>query len=270
MRPSFTRRRVLGGVAAAGFLTLGVGWGASAMRPPPYTKYTYAQTDSETGDSRLRVAWYETYNGAFQEAQNASTETNGTRILDPASDPEYVDEAAGPVITLNNLMPGDSGKVVIGLGAQSIPEDESGMDVWVNTELLANRENGVTEPERKDPEEDDPGGGASTGELADALQSTFWLDSGPLGTFGACDGVLGLGDSVIRTGSLLETFNALNDGVQIGTALDEGDHVCLGFEWGLPADVGNKAQTDSVEFDVTFVGRSAGAGNPFSSDGGSP
>lgn len=68
MTQTYNRRTVLAGLGAVGAVALGTG--AVTARRPPYTHVTYAQTETDTGGIRLSVAWYETYNGEFQEAQN--------------------------------------------------------------------------------------------------------------------------------------------------------------------------------------------------------
>ncbi|MFT4921221.1 MAG: hypothetical protein ACI8XM_000417 [Haloarculaceae archaeon] len=267
MTPGLSRRRVLAGLGAAGSLALGAGFYTAVTRARPYTKYTYAQTD-ETGGSRLRVAWYESYNGQFLEAQTDSTETNATRVLETETAPEYVPEATGPVVSVGNVMPGDTGTLVVGLQVESIAEGEEGLEVWFRPTLTDDLENGVNEPERRDPDEDDTGDGLSRGELGRAMESNVWRDSGLVGGVGACDGARGAGETPFESGSLVETFEALREGVQIAPCLGEGERRCFGFEWSLPVEPNNAVQTDSVAFDLVFVGVSCESPNPFASDGG--
>ncbi|MFC5136049.1 MULTISPECIES: vWA domain-containing protein [Haloferacaceae] len=68
------------------------------------------------------------------------------------------------------------------------------------------------------------------------------------------------GEEVIESGSLAEVMAELEEGIALdgnrSTEEDEpfagGMTHCLGFEWELPADVGNEVQTDSVAFDLGF------------------
>ena len=266
--PELTRRGVLAGLAATGLGSLALG-SVGAARRPPYTRVTYASAhDGDNDDRRVRVAWYETYNGSFLEATNGSTETDATLVLDPAEPPAYELEATGPVIRLENVLPGDSGTLVVGLLAEELAEVADPVEVWFRPTLGSNGENGVTEPELHDPTEDDPGDGSSPGELADALQVTVWLDDGELG---ACDGALTPmfeGPLPGGDGTLADVVAALGDGRLVTGCLPQGSHRCLGLAWSLPWEVGNAAQTDTVTFDLAFVGQDCGLGNPFA--GGDP
>lgn len=264
MTQTYNRRTVLAGLGAVGVTAFGTQ--AVRGRSPPYTHYTYAQTDSDTGGIRLSVAWYETYNGKFQEAQNASTETNATRVTDPDQVPYYVAEANGPIVTLGNVLPGDSGSVQIGLLADRAPELP--IEVWFRPVLRANDENGVVEPEIRDAREDDPGDGSSDGELAGATQVRFYKDDGIIG---GCDGEFWLTDTPISDrGPMDAVFDDLEVGVNLTDdgCLAEGERRCFGFTWELPAGTGNHVQTDSVSFDLEFVAVECETGNPWI-DGGS-
>jgi len=66
------------------------------------------------------------------------------------------------------------------------------------------------------------------------------------------------GEQEIICGSMAEVFGQLSEGVALdGNRQEEGQQPypgattqCIGFEWSLPAEVGNEIQTDSVEFDI--------------------
>ncbi|MDB2261455.1 vWA domain-containing protein [Halorubrum ezzemoulense] len=66
------------------------------------------------------------------------------------------------------------------------------------------------------------------------------------------------GEQKILSGTMSEVFDALADGEALdGNRQEEGRQPypgattqCIGFEWTLPADVGNEIQTDSVSFDL--------------------
>ncbi|MFW6384927.1 MAG: hypothetical protein ACOCY7_02200 [Halodesulfurarchaeum sp.] len=261
MTRTYNRRTILATIGAAGALT--VGSGVVGGRSPPYTKYTYAQTGAE--GLRVSVAWYERYNGEFLEAQNDSTETNATTVTDPHQPPFYVPETTGPILTLANVLPGDSGAVLVGLLAEQVPETLEGADLWFRPVLTGNEENGVTEPELKHGDEDDVSENGS-GELADALTVQLFIDDGLVG---GCDGRYGVFDSaIIDQTSLRNAFVSLESGVKLtDSCLNAGDHRCLGLAWELPAATGNVVQTDSVSFDLEFVGVGCGSENPW---GGSP
>ena len=76
-------------------------------------------------------------------------------------------------------------------------------------------------------------------------------------------GLLGetlLGETPIFEGSLADAMTELEAGIALDgnratearEPFDGGLTQCIGFEWCLPADVGNEVQTDSVAFDVGF------------------
>lgn len=253
MTQTYNRRTILAGLGAVGAVALGSRAVLGAQ--PPYTHFTYAQTDGES--QRLSVSWYETYNGEFQEAQGGSSESNVTTVTDPAQEPLYVDQASGPILTLGNIMPGDAGSVVIGLLAESVPTEDAGMDVWFRPVLTSNLENGVNEPESHAAGEDDDGSGTSDGELADALEVVLYRDDGFVG---GCDGKLWPTDTVLASGSMATSFDSLAAGVNLtdGRCLAEGERRCLGFTWRLPSTTGNHVQSDSVTFDLAFEGVSCG------------
>jgi hypothetical protein len=239
---------------------------------PAYTHYTYAQTIEDTDDARLRVAWHEQYNGTFQEHQNGTAPTSATTALDPGSSPLYVPEADGPVIGLPNVLPGDGGRLAIGLFAEDLTEDDQGVDVWMRLVVTENRENGVTEPESEAPAEDDPAGPTSgdddpgqplgTGELADAMSATVWIDSGMAG-IGRCDGALGVGETPLAEGTLTAVADELESGRRIASCLPQGQKRCVGLTWELAGAVGDAIQSDSVAFGVEFLGQPCDEPNPW-------
>lgn len=259
MTHTYNRRTILASLGAVGAVVFGSQ--AVRGRDPPYTQYTYAQT-GETG-LRLSVAWYETYNGAFVEATDQSSETNATLVTDPGQAPFYVANASGPLLTLDNVLPGDSGSLLIGLLAEQVPTEIEGMDVWFRPILTANLENEVTEPESVAGDEDDPGDGSSVGELADALQVQFFMDDGLIG---GCDGNFWIDDTPLSQNAPLSTvFPQLGDGISLtdGGCLQDGQRQCLGLTWNLPEGTTNAVQTDSLSFDLEFIGVACGGSNPF-------
>ncbi|TKX79760.1 VWA domain-containing protein [Halorubrum sp. SD626R] len=66
------------------------------------------------------------------------------------------------------------------------------------------------------------------------------------------------GEQKILSGTMSEVFGQLSEGVALdGDRQEEGRQPypgattqCIGFEWTLPAEVGNEIQTDSVGFDI--------------------
>jgi hypothetical protein len=234
------RRNLLAGIGAGavGLATLSRVTG-SLGSGPTYTYYTYAKPNS-----LVRVAWVETYNGDVLEVQNGSTVTNGTTVLDPNESPAYVDGVSGPVVTLDNLMPGDEGTLVVGLEAVETPAQVS-----LLPQLTATDENGIVEPEAAAGDTT-----TDTGELQDALLVEIWRDSSLLG---GCDGRRGLGDTTVTTGTLRSVSDEYGpEGIDVG-CLDGGENRCLGIAWRFDSASAD-TQTDSVTFDLVCEAVSCG------------
>lgn len=240
----FTRRTILAGLGAGAIgLTLGVSTLVGRGRPS-YTKYTYATTQEDR--EALRVAWYETYNGRRLETQAGQADANVSETLDPDTEPLYVADAPGPVIQIENVLPGDSGTLHVGL--EAVADDP--VTVTMIGSLDANEENGLTEPERV------AGDVSAVGELASNLEVTIWADTGigALGSFGACDGNQGLGESTIGSGTLETVFGALREDVPLVECLGtDARTYCLGLRWRLPAGTGNVVQSDGATFTLAFA-----------------
>ncbi|WP_255150863.1 choice-of-anchor W domain-containing protein [Halorarius halobius] len=119
-----------------------------------------------------------------------------------------------PLVYIDDVKPGDFGELTLSYHL-------CGNDgyVWLTGDLLYNAENGLTEPERKDPDEN----GGEPGELAEELFVSLWYDSGKDGEFDTGD--YGEGDNVFRQyeqtiarGSLKAIMNLLDNGA--GLPLD--------------------------------------------------
>jgi hypothetical protein len=274
----YSRRHVLAGLG-----TVGVGLGTSVAlftgESHAYTTYTRVQADvgqqsapssstaAQQDQHGLRVAWWESYNGRVLETQGDGDETDPERVLDDDSEPTFVPEANGPIVTAGNVLPGDEGTVGIGIKAD-IPGDQE-LAVWFRTELTADEENGINEPESKHPDEDpaDPG----DGEMDEFTRVTVWEDSGLAG-IGANDGrIVPVAENELASGTLREVFDesALADGIDLG-CLASGETTYVSIHWELPPDVGNVVQSDSATFDLEFRAARCDAGSPFEgSDSGS-
>ena len=174
-------------------------------------------------------------------------------------DPE--NGAVKPLIYLDDVKPGDFGEVTFSFHLCDNPGY-----VWMFADNVEWAENGLTEPERKDPDETE-----DYVELMDAIQTVWWYDADG-------DNVLDDDEEVIYRGSLKDSLDALmtDNGIPLDgdrqTAYDEiaaiGDEAnpeygireCfdpsttahVGFAWYLPVDHANEIQTDSVQFDVGF------------------
>lgn len=272
-----TRRKMLAGIGGG---TLAVGGVSLGQRTPRFARYTYAAATDDTSDGRLRVAWYETYNGAFQENQGGTTDGIDA-TLDPETTPAYVREASyvtdgsGPVVSVGNVLPGDSGTLVVGvevLDDDAAEEfDAEALDVWFQGRIVENAENGVNGPERA-------AGDVSpdTGELATSTRIEVWRDGSPLGT---CNGRKEFDEQlesalVARTSfadAFAETAPAGSpDGVLALSCLDPGALRCVALAWDLPATVGNLAQGDSLGFEFSFAAAPCGSDSPFRTGGTHP
>jgi len=116
--------------------------------------------------------------------------------------------AGDPLINIQDVKPGDFGEVTFSFHVCGNPGY-----VWLTGQLVDASENGLTEPERKDPDE---GEGV---ELLDEIRAAFWYDTGEDGVYGADledkddgegDNIFGTGETLIPlTGSLRSVLNAL-------------------------------------------------------------
>ncbi len=265
-----TRRQVLAGLGAVGLVAAGPRLVRTARGEPAFSRYTLAQ--STNGGPDLRIAWYETYNGVYQEDSNRFTDGPGLQptnesfndsaqagrfvnTVDAIDPGEAVD--SGAVIGLDNVMPGDEGVVVIGLLAE-----DADATVWFKLDLLDTPENGLYEPEVAT---GDATAGAAGGELQDAIDVELWYDNG---LTSGCDGVksgteaLVSGPSTLGSvdGTLAQVATDTVDGVELdfdllgSGCLPAGVERCVAFRWSFPeAPDNNQSQTDGVSFSLRFV-----------------
>ena len=174
------------------------------------------------------------------------------------------DALEAPVIEIEDAKPGDFGEVTFSTHLHNNPGY-----LWLTGELLDSSENGLTEPERKDADEE-----AGVVELLDEVQVVVWYDDGdnvrepeeqirsPHDVEDSTNITLGPEDSLIASGTLREILGALNSGVGIPLDADPvtAERECypnsttynFGFAWWLPVDHANEIQSDSVTFDLGF------------------
>jgi hypothetical protein len=261
----FTRRELLAGIGGG---TLAVGGLSLGRRAPAFTQYTYAAPDDDTADGAVRVAWYETYNGAFLE-NHAGTSDGFDATLDPATEPAYVAEAtyvtdgSGPVVSVGNVLPGDRGTLVVGLEVVD-REGAEPTDVWVRGALTADEENGRNGPELA--------GGDTTaddGELDEVALVELWRDGSPLGT---CNGRKEFDEEleapIVERAPFGDAFGSNADigdadGVLVLEGLAVGALRCVALAWELPIGTDNRTQGDGLGFDLSFGAVPTGAGSPF-------
>lgn len=273
-----SRRQVLAGLGAVGLVAAGPRLVRAAGGEPPFTNYTLAQSDGDGPD--LRIAWYETYNGVYQEDSNRFTSGPGLQptnasFNDSAQAGRFVNTVnttnpedavePGAVIGIDNVLPGDEGVVVIGLLAE-----QADARVWFELDLLEMPENGLYEPEITGGDDTD---GPQGGELQDAIDVELWYDNG---LTSGCDGVRSGSEEFVSglstLGSLDGTLEEVaNQGVELdfdllGTGcLPAGVERCVAFRWSFPeAPDNNLSQTDGVSFSLRFVALScSNTDNPF-------
>jgi len=253
-----------------GALGLGAG-GVLARGHPAYTYYTYA-SPGDLDDRRLRVAWYERYNGRYQENQVGTANATLDESLDPDALPEYVQDATfvtdstGPVVAVGNVLPGDEGTLVVGL---DVVEDgdvvAEPIDVWLHAAVTSDEENGRVGPEIREGDATD-----GDGELDEEVTVELWRDGSPLGS---CNGRTEFdevleGPIVART-SVRDAFGPSSPvgtatGIRVFSGLSPGASRCVALAWEFPVDTStNRSQGDSVSFAVTFAGVPVDAASPF-------
>lgn len=266
----FTRRELLAGI---GLGTLGVGGLTLGQGRPRYTHYTYAATD-DLDDRRVRVAWYERYNGVFQETQDGTTDPGFDQTLDPDTAPAYVEEATfvtdatGPVLRIGNVLPGDEGSLVVGLevvdDADFIAE---AVDIWLQAVLTADTEQTINGPESVAGDTT-----ATDGELDDEVFVELWRDGAPLGSCnGQKDFTESLEGSLVARSPIGVAFGTSSDvgdadGQRVLSSVSPGQSRCIAFGWEFPdATATNRSQGDGVAFDLVFGAVPAGGASPFTS-----
>ncbi|WP_255150864.1 hypothetical protein [Halorarius halobius] len=179
------------------------------------------------------------------------------------------DDQTRPLVELTDVKPGDFGEVTFSVHLFDNPGY-----LWLDGRVLENAENAVTEPERKDPDEDDAVGvgTAWSGELLDEIRAVVWHDDGdnvvdetewvysPHAPDSESSIQLSREQAEIARGSLREVLERLVVGVPLDADPTTADRECfwksttryLGFAWWLPVDHANEIQTDSVAFDLGF------------------
>jgi hypothetical protein len=260
-----TRRQALAGLGAVGLVAVAPRAVRAARGEPPYTRYTLAQSGAGPD---LRVAWYETYNGVYQEDSDgaggpglqptnesfAAAAADGRFVNTEADNPE--DAVGGAVVDVGDVLPGDEGRVVVGLLAE-----DADATVWFRVTVSATPENGRYEPERTDGDTTD-----DVGELQDALEVSVWYNNGFAGgcntSLDAIEGersLPGLSAGDDEPVSLATAAAATAGGVPLDFGLLEGGCLpadterCLGFRWAFPETADNTTQTDGVSFALEFA-----------------
>ncbi|NHX35165.1 MULTISPECIES: hypothetical protein [Halolamina] len=216
--PELNRRRVLAsaGLVGAGAFGGAVGVADRVTRDPrEYTHYTYARVPAQvdgtdTADPRLRVAWESRY--------------NGERVATSGEGPEFVDDAAGPLFSASNVLPGDYGTASIRLAVEG--------DEPVQVRVVP----------------------VVRGSLATAVSVRLGYDTGVFG-IGACDGADRpddvAGDVTMSLAAFGEAYG--DEGLSLNPdCLAPDEELCLGFGWKFPATETNEWQRASTTFELAF------------------
>jgi predicted ribosomally synthesized peptide with SipW-like signal peptide len=183
-----------------------------------------------------------TLDTAYPEGYDA-----GTELDDPCGDESPLQDGTErhpAAIDLDDVKPGDFGEVTFSFALCDNPGY-----VWATGGLVSKDENGLTEPERKDPDEEE-----GVVELLDVVRAAVWVDDGNNFQNG--------GEEPILAGRLRDVLETLDDGAGVPLdPLDETeDRNCfvaetvqnVVFAWWVPIDHGNEIQSDSVTFDLGF------------------
>jgi hypothetical protein len=217
------------GAAGVGAFTGGSGLARSfTSAPPSYTHYTYAASD--TDGPQLRVAWYSTYNGAVI-SRTPGDETGQNDADTPEYTESYDIDTHGPLVAEENLLPGDSGGISVGLLAEE-------MDARIQL-LVTGDEPGTT----------------VSGRLGEVIDVTMWSDTGIFG-IGGCTGSLEPPDNGTTTMSLAEFSRQYGpdggDQLLLRDCLPEGERFCLGFAWHIDESVTSDFTSESTAFGLSF------------------
>jgi predicted ribosomally synthesized peptide with SipW-like signal peptide len=159
---------------------------------------------------------------------------------------------SGPIFTVTDMKPGDSGEKTI-----SLTVDDNPACGFVNFNLTSDKDNSCTEPEIGDePGCVAQGTGEGTGELNDNVVWTIWSDMGkydeknPL----VCPETIHPGDNKynpecgdvqLTTGNLISGYSW-----SIGELPVSPTQQYYGIKWELPAGTNNIVQTDSFAADM--------------------
>ena len=225
-----TRRNVLSGFAATSIAAVS-GLTLSTARGRAFTQTSTLET-ATTAD--LRLEWREIYNGRLLES------TNGTASEAPD----------GPVISLGNILPADTGSLSVRL--QISPEgDDSESDLAIAPTLTLTPTTEFSSPG-----------------LQEYIQSAIWYDTGTFDVeaFGAENSDRDPGEQLVHpeaNGSLGTVLTALESGVTLDASpgrpgsdcLTSENSVTITFGWSFPPDQPNinAVQGDSVGFDIQFA-----------------
>jgi len=231
-----TRRSLLGSLSAIGLGSIAAGAGTSALLGDTES---FDGNTLGAGEVDLKLDWIETYNGEVQESM-----PSGQTLADWSADArasrglrsQLADEP-GPVVTLDDVKPGDEGSLGISLHVFG-----NCAWLWLRGHAGAFDDNGANEPERS---AGDHSGGDGEGELQEYVEVELWYDEN-------CNGVYDDGDVLLARGTLADAMN----GTLGGGVLLDGDRTDGEYQSTLPAGSG------------AFEGVTTVTGNPTCADRG--
>lgn len=239
--PALSRRSTLAGVGSLAVLGLGAGASRRVLGLES-VELTESGVSEQEESPDVRLAWQELYNGEVLAESGFVTEFPDT----------------GPEISFGNVLPGDTGALVMEVGIES---GEGPAAVEFALSVTGTSDNGLTEPEAKTGDEAGDGG-----ELQGRMTGTVWYDIGSAGASaaGAQNGRREPFEPLLTdgsTGTLRDLGDALAGGVRLDPTPTSGDAECfapadtvtVALRWRLPARDGvNVVQGDSAAFDIAF------------------
>ena len=254
-----TRRNVLIGLGTVGIASAGAGLGTTAYFNDTES---FLGNSMQAGEFDLRVKYYGQYN---EPGEPMFGQSNG--IIDGVNSSiggETVSESNFGYV-VDDLKPGDDG-----FGEFCFQIVDNPGYVTMSGEVLADDENGYTEPEpttEGDGDINTPGDADGEGELLDALMVDVSYSDGTFtSTLGANASSYYPGTSKgdVFSGTLREFFTqeylfdadpSTADADPVPGTDDIGafHEPCLLFEFHVPTSVGNEIQTDILEFSITFT-----------------
>jgi hypothetical protein len=231
----FTRRDLLTAVGTTGVVSVS----GVAIMTEPAIAYPNSMQMYQGGDFTLEADWRETYNDTPLE------DTRANRTSD------------GAVVSLADVVPGDSGTLSFRLAVVPDSEDDDpSVEPSLSLNLPGTAENDLTDSER---ERGDASGDG--GELQEALDVKLWYDEGLANydVFGGDNAEQDAGETLVTSGaegSLADVAAAVTDvPLDAKGCLGTDETLTVSFSWRLDSGVGNEIQSDSVTFDLEITAR---------------
>jgi predicted ribosomally synthesized peptide with SipW-like signal peptide len=239
-----SRRQALGGLAAVGGASTGIGLGTAALFND---SEEFSENSVTAGELNLKVAWKKRVVQADERIEQSSDYPNPTNNVD------------APICDLGDVKPGDRGHIEFVL----LIDDNPGYLSLLGAEQ-ADEENGQPEPERGVLTESIPPG--REGELDELAETTLlYSDNGPTAYDTSLASLIDMGS--VGTGIPLDGAGSasVTDIILGGVTpapFEAGTKHHLRVEFAVPAAVGNGIQSDSYRFTIGFYGVQARNNEP--------